>query len=299
MICVLILPALLVSCALDAENEAELGVLVQAELGNAAEVPPEVETIELTVSGAGMDPIHRRLLMEDLDADEQVRFVVEVSAGERTFSIGCLDADDFGLYRGEQTITLKSGDNKDLSIELQAYGLVGGHVWLPDAILGLVPSPDFNMDETEVVSGLYQLEIPVGDVNVVLDPGELLAQDKDFWGFTRVPLSAAGEEAEADIVLVDRLEPQFAALPWLTGVYPHIELSAGESIDLYGIGFNLLAGDLTVWFDDQVTGENLQVIDEGHLSLEVPAGTPASGMMKICLNAFTDCSNLFPYSVAP
>lgn len=297
----LLLTAWAMGCAAESPAGSAKSVAVLAAFGERADLPPDIVYIALAVTGEGMDAMRKTVDVADLEPDEDVIFQLRVSPGNRTFSVACYNDANFGLYRGEYVATLQPKQNVQLDIDMVAYGLVRGEVFY-FADHTLTPLPDYDQDDLSVADGRYRLETRAGTVQIELAPGDLVAPGQDLWGFNIALLDAAGAEAQADVVLVDRNAADFAARPWVTGAYPHEGLEAGQRIDLYGAGFNLAAAP-AVWFSAAqpggASGLEVEVVAEDDLQVAVPADAPAGGNIYVCLNGTEDCSNHFPFGVAP
>ena len=301
LLILLLLTAWTVGCAAESPTGPAKSVEVLAAFGERADLPPEIAYIALAVTGEGMDTIRRTIDVADLEPDEDVVFRLQVSPGKRTFSVACYNDANFGLYRGEYVTTLQPKQNVQFEIDMVAYGLVRGAVFT-FADNSLTPLPDYNQDDIVVADGHYRLEARAGTVQIELAPGDLVAPGQDLWGFNIALLAAAGAEAQADVVLVDRHASDFAARPWVTGAYPHVGLAAGQRIDLYGAGFDLAAAP-AVWFATTQPGGTggleVEVVAEDNLLVTVPADAPSGGDIYVCLNGTEGCSNPFPFGVAP
>lgn len=291
----------LAGCAVPDRSATTNRVEVVAALGSSSDLPPEVQSIALAVTGEGLETIRLSVDVADLTPGQEVIFRVAVSPGVRTFTVVCYNAESFGLYRGERTITIVAKHTVQLDIDLRAYGLLRGDVYYYDGA-ALVPLPDFQQGDVTVTGGRYRLEAEVGPVGVELDAGPLVSAGQDLWGSTTVALTAPGEEAPADLVLVDRLAADFATLPWVTGAYPQQGLTPGQTIDVYGAGL-APAATPAVWFAAQhpggAAGAAVVVSDDAHLQVRVPATAPGDGFIFVCLSGTASCSNPYPYNLAP
>ncbi len=292
---------LVVSCAGDNVLSSVDYAQVVAALGSRADLPPEIESITLAVSGDGLTTIRRTLVVTELADDDEIAFHVSVPPGRRTFSVCCYNADGFGVYRGERTIILEPRHDVAVGITMAAYGLIRGAVYYVEAG-DLLPLPDFEQDDIRVEDGWYRLEAPAGTVTVELTAGDLVAPGQSLWGFTEMVIGDAGEEVLADLVLVDRAATDFDKRPRVTGAFPHQGISPGQRLTLFGAGFAASATP-AVWFGSAQPGESVgegpDVVDDSHLEVTFPASAPGTGYIFVCLSETENCSNPFPYSQLP
>lgn len=284
--------ALLVACAASRPDDAggSWQAKVYAYLGAKADLPPDIVEIELLVNGPGMALIRKSLWVADLADDEEVSFLVYLTAGQRLFEVNCLTADGFGLYRGSRTVQVSTAD-LDLTINLEAYGTIEGRITYLDG----APLADYQeiAFETEIetgAEGYYHLEMPLGETIIEVQPELSLAS------FTRVLLTEPGELALADLVLIPTAD---TTQPWISAVSPSRQIAGGQTVGVFGRGFQS-GTELTVWFgqpETMIEAEILGVGSDNDLQAVVPADAPATGLVAVCWTGNQDCSNLFPYAL--
>lgn len=292
----LVLGIALFACACSSSGDKEATdswhTQVLALIGAKADLPPEISKIELIVSGSGMKTIQKTLKMADLDTEEDVFFSVSLTAGERVFAINCLNQAGFGLYRGVRTVRVGSVD-LDLTINLKAYAVVRGRiVYLDGTPLADYEETAFDLELSTDSDGDYRVETPIGEVILQAQP------TADLISFSRVSLTEPGEVAQIDLVLIPTADD---TQPWIASAAPSKRLAIGQTIAVFGRGFSV-GTDLTVWFGqpEAMVEANVPAIhSDNDLTAIVPESAPTSGWIAVCWTGNLDCSNLFPYDLAP